>query len=105
MLVRCRECSQVVEVSMLIEHLLMECEHRESYTQCSQCSEAVKIEDIKYHVSSCRGLIDGYNRCPLCHEDLEDEESCWKKHLMGEKPCPKNTRIKVQQQKQVTIQV
>ncbi|XP_063905541.1 centrosomal protein of 104 kDa isoform X1 [Zophobas morio] len=105
MLVRCKECSQVVEVSMLTEHLLMECERRESYTQCSQCSEAVKISDIKHHVTSCRGLVEGYNRCPLCHENLEDEEMCWKKHLMGEKPCPKNTRIKVQVQKTVTIQV
>ncbi|XP_044263745.1 centrosomal protein of 104 kDa [Tribolium madens] len=105
MLVRCKECSQVVEVSMLMEHLLMECERRENYTQCSHCSEAVKISEIKHHASTCRGLVEGYNRCPLCHENFEDEELCWKKHLMGEKPCPKNTRIKMQAQKQVTIQI
>ncbi|XP_008195174.2 centrosomal protein of 104 kDa [Tribolium castaneum] len=105
MLVRCKECSQVVEVSMLMEHLLMECERRKNYTQCSQCSEAVKISEIKHHATTCRGLADGYNRCPLCHENFEDEELCWKKHLMGERPCPKNTRIKMQAQKQVTIQV
>lgn len=90
---------------MLTEHLLMECERRENYTQCSQCSEAVKIAEIKQHVASCRGLTEGHNRCPLCHENLEDEELCWKKHLMGDKPCLKNTRIKMQPQKQVTIQV
>lgn len=92
-------------MAMLTEHLLMECERRDNYTQCSQCSEAVKISDIKHHVSSCRGTVEGMNRCPLCHEDLEDEENCWKKHLMGDKHCLKNTRIKVQVQKTVTIQI
>lgn len=55
MLVRCKECSQVVEVATLMEHLLMECEHRENYTQCSQCTEAVKLEDYENHGNSCIG--------------------------------------------------
>lgn len=48
-------------------------------------------------------LAEGCNRCPLCHSNLEDEELCWKKHLMGEQPCPMNNRVKHQVQKQVTI--
>lgn len=49
-------------------------------------------------------LTEGCNRCPLCHDNIEDEESSWKTHLMGEKPCSKNTRIK-HTHKQVTIQI
>lgn len=44
-------------------------------------------------------------RCPLCHDNIELEENCWKKHLMGESPCTKNTRIKFYNQKQVKIQI
>lgn len=55
MLVRCKECSQVVEVSSLVEHLLTECDNREKYTQCSQCTEAVKINDFQVHTTQCIG--------------------------------------------------
>ncbi|XP_074035706.1 centrosomal protein of 104 kDa isoform X2 [Leptinotarsa decemlineata] len=105
MLVRCKNCSQVIEVSTLTEHLLAECEQRERYTQCSQCSEAVKTENYERHRGECKELSESCNRCPLCHENLELEDNCWKIHLMGEKPCPKNTRIKVLHQKQVKIKV
>ncbi|XP_031343971.1 centrosomal protein of 104 kDa isoform X2 [Photinus pyralis] len=103
MLVRCNECSQVVEVSALSEHLIMECEQKELYTQCSQCTEAVKLSDFEKHSPSCIELAEGHNRCPLCHGNIEDEESTWKTHLMGDKPCLKNTRVK--HHKQVTIQI
>ncbi|CAH1965536.1 unnamed protein product [Acanthoscelides obtectus] len=105
MLVRCKECSQVVEVASLIEHLLMECEHRESYTQCSRCSEAVKLDEFQGHQEQCIELSENCNKCPLCHGNIECEEQCWKTHLMGENPCPKNTRFKMYQQKQVKIQI
>lgn len=55
MLVRCQACSQVVEVSALTEHLLMECENREQYTQCSQCTEAVKLDEYDCHSNKCTG--------------------------------------------------
>lgn len=55
MLVRCRECSQVVEVSALVEHLLMECEKHEKYVQCKKCTEAIKTELTKQHGSHCAG--------------------------------------------------
>lgn len=56
MLVRCKECSQVVEVSCLVEHLLTECENRQKYMQCSQCTEAVKIDDFQVHSAQCIGM-------------------------------------------------
>ncbi|CAG9813741.1 unnamed protein product [Phaedon cochleariae] len=105
MLVRCKVCSQVIEVSALMEHLLAECEQHEQYTQCSQCSEAVRNENFQNHIKTCKELTESCIRCPLCHENLELEENCWRNHLMGENPCSKNTRIKILQQKQVKIQV
>lgn len=113
MLVRCSECSQVVEVSTLSEHLVMECEHRELFIQCAPCTESVKISGYDQHSLECIGLLhsisvtsgyllfllpelrEGCNRCCLCHGDIEDEENCWHAHLMGEKPCPKSTRAKL----------
>ncbi|KAK9872526.1 hypothetical protein WA026_017991 [Henosepilachna vigintioctopunctata] len=106
MLVRCRECSQVVEVSSLTEHLTVECEHRQYYTQCSRCTEAVKVKELHSHNSTCEELIEGCIRCPLCHTNLEEEELCWKNHLMGENPCPKNYKsVKNPNPKQVKIQI
>ncbi|KAF5298712.1 hypothetical protein FQA39_LY11722 [Lamprigera yunnana] len=103
MLVRCNECSQVVEVAALCEHLLIECEQKEFYTQCSQCTEAIKLNNFNEHSPVCKELREGHNRCPLCHVNIEDAENSWKIHLMGERPCLKNTRVK--HPKQVTIQL
>lgn len=55
MLVRCKECSQVVEVATLSEHLLMECDQREHYTQCPQCSEAMHLDRFEEHTKICTG--------------------------------------------------
>lgn len=55
MLVRCKFCSQVVEVATLTEHLLMECEQHEKFIQCSQCSEAVNKEKYQTHLTQCNG--------------------------------------------------
>lgn len=57
MLVRCKECSQVIEVSSLTEHLLNECENRQKFMQCAQCTEAVKIDDFQFHSTHCTGKI------------------------------------------------
>ncbi|KAG5899830.1 hypothetical protein JTB14_012301 [Gonioctena quinquepunctata] len=105
MLARCKNCSQVVEISTLTEHLLAECEHREHYSQCSRCSEAVRTKNYQSHLEKCQELSESCNRCPLCRGNLELEENCWRNHFMGDRPCPKNTRIKVLLQKQVKIKV
>lgn len=73
MLVRCKECSQVVEVATLSEHLLMECEHKEGYTQCSQCSEAFKIDKYQEHATVCTGIFTEYlnsNFSPILRNDI-----------------------------------
>ncbi|XP_050305639.1 centrosomal protein of 104 kDa isoform X2 [Anthonomus grandis grandis] len=104
MLVRCKHCSQVVEVATLTEHLLMECEKNDLFMQCSQCTEAVRKEDNQSHLLECNDVPEGYTRCPLCHKNLESTELCWKNHFMGTSNlCQKNTRVK--NVKQVKIQV
>ncbi|KAL1513775.1 hypothetical protein ABEB36_003140 [Hypothenemus hampei] len=106
MLVRCKFCSQVVEVATLTEHLLMECEKNESFMQCSQCTEAVEKENIQLHLTKCKELTKGSTRCPLCHKDLECNESNWKDHFMtGMNLCQKNIRVKNNPSKQVKIQI
>lgn len=57
MLVRCKECNQVVEITTLVDHLIMECEQREHYMQCSQCTEAVRLEEYENHSDFCIGML------------------------------------------------
>lgn len=57
---------------------------------------------MQHYIPFTLELTEGCNRCPLCHTNIEDEENSWKNHLMGEKPCAKNNRIKGLQ-KQVKI--
>ncbi|XP_066143045.1 centrosomal protein of 104 kDa isoform X2 [Euwallacea fornicatus] len=105
MLVRCKHCSQVVEVATLTEHLMMECEKHETFKQCSQCTEAINKEKNQVHLTECSDLPEGHTRCPLCHKNLETNELCWKNHFMGTNLCAKNARVKSVNSKQVTIQI
>ncbi|XP_030760199.1 centrosomal protein of 104 kDa [Sitophilus oryzae] len=107
MLVRCKLCSQVVEVAGLTEHLVSECEQKERFLQCTKCSVAVNKEKYQSHLANCIELPDGCTRCPLCQEDLDITDVCWKNHLMtGDKVCQKNARVKLANNlKQVKIQL
>ncbi|PSN39132.1 Centrosomal protein of 104 kDa [Blattella germanica] len=57
MLTRCTHCKQVVEIASLSQHLLEECEIRESYRKCERCTEAIHYELFEQHKSeaSCNG--------------------------------------------------
>ncbi|BHF72290.1 hypothetical protein SprV_0401535400 [Sparganum proliferum] len=110
MLRRCPNCKQVVEISSLTEHLLMECEVAKAsggYVRCPTCSEAISKSTYSVHVeaASCRPASNPVLRCPLCHTDLppladpsspSSFEEAWKLHLMGTgtpgSACPQNTR-------------
>lgn len=54
MLTRCSECSQIIEVQTLNDHLLQECEKRENFNQCSSCFDAVMISDYESHIKMCQ---------------------------------------------------
>jgi hypothetical protein len=51
MLSQCKMCGQVIEISTLNEHLLVECEHRHNHRACGQCGEAVLVQFFDKHTS------------------------------------------------------
>ena len=95
MLVACPDCSQVVEILNLNEHMLKECELAEVQRQCPRCKEAVHIDEYEQHVEEQACLPakppSVANRCPLCHDDVDPGTEGWKQHILVE-GCPNNDR-------------
>lgn len=56
MLTRCTECSQIIEVATLNDHLISECEKRENFNQCASCLDAVMLSDYETHIKNCQGI-------------------------------------------------
>ncbi|KAJ3585944.1 hypothetical protein NHX12_012351 [Muraenolepis orangiensis] len=94
MLRRCEDCTQVVEISSLTEHLLGECKGRGRFSQCPRCSEALPAQELARHVQgpACNPPGKGSNHCPLCHNNFIPGEEAWKAHLMGRDGCKQNSR-------------
>ncbi|CAH2319759.1 centrosomal of 104 kDa isoform X1 [Pelobates cultripes] len=97
MLKRCEHCKQVVEIASLTDHLLTECDQKDSFGKCQRCSEAISKELLVEHVKAktCNHSTKGEkvaNRCPLCHENFTPGEEAWKYHLMGKDGCKMNPR-------------
>ncbi|KAM4703358.1 centrosomal protein of 104 kDa [Rhinophrynus dorsalis] len=96
MLKRCEHCKQVVEIASLTDHLLTECDQKDSFGKCQRCSEAVPKDLLLEHVKakSCNPAKGEKvaNRCPLCHENFTPGEEAWKSHLMGKDGCKMNPR-------------
>eukprot|EP00752_Nemacystus_decipiens_P007074 g6339.t1 len=96
MLQSCHECGQVIEISSIPEHLLDECQNRESYTECDISFLAIRVEDLsKWQRSkSCKPPGKGGPRstCPLCFKEVgpEDDEQLWRTHLIEN--CTRNPR-------------
>ncbi|CAF0768941.1 unnamed protein product [Adineta ricciae] len=93
MLQRCKECNQVIEIGIHIEHLLRECEKKGKYQQCPRCTEAIG-HDFDNHIKSkqCIEAKPNTNRCPLCHANVREGEKYWRDHLMGPNGCTENPR-------------
>ncbi|KAG8434255.1 hypothetical protein GDO86_012578 [Hymenochirus boettgeri] len=94
MLKRCEHCKQVVEIASLTEHLLTECDMKDSFGQCQRCSEAIQKDLLLEHVKA-KGCNPAKgekvaNHCPLCHENFTPGEEAWKSHLMGKDGCRMN---------------
>nr|XP_033777719.1 centrosomal protein of 104 kDa isoform X2 [Geotrypetes seraphini] len=96
MLKRCEHCKQVVEIASLTEHLLTECDKKDTFGKCQFCSEAIPKEELTEHVKAktCNPAKPEKvaNRCPLCHENFTPGEEAWKFHLMGKDGCKMNLR-------------
>ncbi|NWR59654.1 CE104 protein, partial [Bucorvus abyssinicus] len=96
MLTRCEHCKQVVEISTLTEHLLTDCDKKDSFGKCPRCSEALPTDELPRHVKSktCNPAKpeNVANHCPLCHGNFSPGEEAWKSHLMGKDSCKMNRR-------------
>ncbi|XP_042739304.1 centrosomal protein of 104 kDa isoform X1 [Lagopus leucura] len=96
MLTRCEHCKQVVEIASLTEHLLTECDKKDSFGKCQRCSEAFPKDELPKHVKSrtCNAAKpeNVANHCPLCHDNFSPGEEAWKSHLMGTDGCAMNLR-------------
>ncbi|KFP87409.1 Centrosomal protein of 104 kDa, partial [Acanthisitta chloris] len=96
MLTCCEHCRQVVEISSLTEHLLTDCDSRDSFGQCQRCTEALPKDQLAKHTKSriCNPAkpANVANRCPLCHENFAPGEEAWKSHLMDRDGCKMNQR-------------
>ncbi|XP_037076891.1 centrosomal protein of 104 kDa-like [Pollicipes pollicipes] len=94
MLLRCRNCKQVVEIPSYTEHLLSECKDHANYQCCERCQEAIPRHEFDEHVRSyiCMPARSGPagNHCPLCHRNTAPYDSGWQAHLITE--CPANSR-------------
>uniref|UniRef100_A0A8B9PIG6 Centrosomal protein 104 n=1 Tax=Apteryx owenii TaxID=8824 RepID=A0A8B9PIG6_APTOW len=96
MLTRCEHCKQVVEIASLTEHLLTECDKKDSFGKCQRCSEALPKDELPKHIKSktCNSAKPEKvaNHCPLCHDNFSPGEEAWKSHLMGKDGCRMNLR-------------
>ncbi|KAM6240815.1 centrosomal protein of 104 kDa [Porphyrio hochstetteri] len=95
-LIRCQHCKQVVEIASLTEHLLTDCDKKDSFGKCQRCSEALLKEDLPKHLKSkaCNPAKPEHvaNHCPLCHDNFSPGEEAWKSHLTGNDGCKMNQR-------------
>ncbi|TPX70445.1 hypothetical protein SpCBS45565_g01833 [Spizellomyces sp. 'palustris'] len=95
-LTNCPLCKLIVEVPMLTDHLLKDCDKKKDVRQCPRCKEAFKTVDFAAHTAkkSCRVLNHNPDlaRCPMCHQDVPSDEEGWRQHLVTGTGCPGSER-------------
>ncbi len=96
MLISCNECSQVIEICSMPEHLLDECTTSERYVKCTKTGLAIsksKLDSWQNSRYCQRPLAGGLGSlCTLCftHLGSSDDEEIWRAHLID--GCPRNPR-------------
>ncbi|NXW77309.1 CE104 protein, partial [Hirundo rustica] len=108
MLTRCEHCKQMLEIASLTEHLLSDCDQRDSFGKCPRCREAVPRDELPRHIKSriCHPAKpeNVANRCPLCHENFPPGEEAWRSHLMDKDGCKMNRRRTSPMNKTILLQ-
>ncbi|NWT70840.1 CE104 protein, partial [Prunella himalayana] len=108
MLTRCEHCKQMLEIATLTEHLLSDCDTRDSFGKCPRCTEAVPKDELPRHIKSriCNPAKpeNVANHCPLCHENFPPGEEAWRSHLMSRDGCKMNQRRISPMNKTVLVQ-
>ncbi|NWI42639.1 CE104 protein, partial [Picathartes gymnocephalus] len=108
MLTRCEHCKQMLEIASLTEHLLTDCDKRDSFGKCPRCREAVPRAELPRHIKSriCTPAKpeNVANHCPLCHENFPPGEEAWRSHLMDKNGCKMNQRRTSPMNKTILLQ-
>ncbi|NWX55643.1 CE104 protein, partial [Promerops cafer] len=108
MLTRCEHCKQMLEIASLTEHLLTDCDKRDSFGKCPRCREAVPRDELPRHTKSriCNPAKpeNVANHCPLCHENFPPGEEAWRSHLMDQDGCKMNQRRTSPMNKTILVQ-
>mmetsp|Transcript_15369 Transcript_15369/g.23138 ORF Transcript_15369/g.23138 Transcript_15369/m.23138 type:complete len:861 (-) Transcript_15369:165-2747(-) len=88
----CSACAQIVEIAGLPEHLLDECEQKDTFVACDTTGLAIRKDEMEAWKSSasCVPPPDNCMYCPLCLASVEDTDDAWRQHLLY--GCPKNGR-------------
>ena len=88
----CPACAQIVEIAGLPEHLLDECEQKDSYCPCDTTGLAIRKDEMDSWTKgpSCVPPPENCMYCPLCLASVEDTDTAWRDHLLY--GCPKNGR-------------
>mmetsp|Transcript_24759 Transcript_24759/g.41875 ORF Transcript_24759/g.41875 Transcript_24759/m.41875 type:complete len:844 (+) Transcript_24759:164-2695(+) len=88
----CPACAQIVEIAGLPEHLLDECEQKDSYSACDTTGLAIRKDEMDAWTKgpSCVPPPENCMYCPLCLASVEDTDTAWREHLLY--GCPKNGR-------------
>uniref|UniRef100_A0AAY4BF86 Centrosomal protein of 104 kDa n=1 Tax=Denticeps clupeoides TaxID=299321 RepID=A0AAY4BF86_9TELE len=107
MLRRCVQCRQVVEISGLTDHLLMDCENNGAFMQCARCTEAVHKDQLSEHAqsSACNppGSGKASNHCPLCHENFAPGEEVRQVHQVSRAVMSHGSRPTLQKKKTILV--
>lgn len=94
MLVLCKSCGSVIQISAYTDHLLSSCTGSR-HKQCARCKEAISREEYDNHVQmmTCPPARkpEDANRCPLCSADIPPGNQGWVEHVMTD-GCPNNER-------------
>lgn len=108
MLTRCEHCKQMLEIASLTEHLLTDCDNKDSFGKCPRCREAVPRDELPRHIKSriCNPAKpeNVANHCPLCHENFPPGEEAWRSHLMDKDGCKMNQRRASPMSKTIVMQ-
>eukprot|EP01039_Chlorochromonas_danica_P000180 gene180-190_t len=93
LLISCPSCAQIVEIAGLPEHLLDECDAKDSYVPCDITGLAIRKNEFNEWRKSpkCVPAPNNFMYCPLCLSIVEDSDDAWMNHLTRQ--CPKNSRI------------
>eukprot|EP00597_Dinobryon_sp_UTEXLB2267_P016523 CAMPEP_0201094330 /NCGR_PEP_ID=MMETSP0812-20130820/2657_1 /ASSEMBLY_ACC=CAM_ASM_000668 /TAXON_ID=98059 /ORGANISM="Dinobryon sp., Strain UTEXLB2267" /LENGTH=350 /DNA_ID=CAMNT_0047346849 /DNA_START=40 /DNA_END=1092 /DNA_ORIENTATION=+ len=92
LLISCPSCAQIVEIAGLPEHLLDECDAKDSYVSCNVTGLAIRSAEFAdwQQDPKCCPAPHNCMYCPLCLSSVEDSDEAWLQHLNS--ACPRNMR-------------